>query len=198
MNKHLWIAVAQSKDERVASDLRHILSLSLPHHGRGSRCLCVSVSPFAKCKVLRDLYYLVVSTCRTLGLLRCMQGPTWSLNSCWNVSRSRIWLNEVSQITVWEWVLLHQVNVMAGVIYLETCKMFSEKVTVSYNIYYYIISLPFSQWLIYLPWIHFLSKIIQIQGRWTLCFFLSCDGLWLIELVSPLSCNAIYYYKPFI
>lgn len=44
------------------------------------------------------------------------------------MSRSRIWLNEVSQITEWEWVLLPQLNVMAGVIYLETSKMFSEKV----------------------------------------------------------------------
>lgn len=40
-----------------------------------------------------------------------------------------MWLNEVSQIMEREWALLPQLNVVAGVIYLETSKMFREKLT---------------------------------------------------------------------
>lgn len=115
------------KMERVASDMKHVLSLC----GRGPQRLCLCLH-FLTCKtqvVTRSLLYCGKAFAKLWALWAACRAPYGLRAAAGNVSRSRTWLNEVSQITEWEWALLPQLNVVAGVIYLETSKMFREKLT---------------------------------------------------------------------
>lgn len=115
--------------ERVAFGVKHLLSLK--QCGREhSVSVCASIPSFAKCKMLHDLYYTVVKHLQNFGPCELCAGLHMVLEQLLGMCQRAKFGFMRSQIIKRDWVPLPRLNVMAGVIHLETPKIFREKLTV--------------------------------------------------------------------
>lgn len=129
MNKYLRTVVAQSEGGTVISDLGHLLSLHLPHCGRGQWHPSDFISQFLKLKKVVSCLLLIGKALAGLyAFQEAMQASAWPFNSCWKCV-------EEQNLAKWgfpdKWVeagSLPWLNVRAGVIYHYTSEMFNKKV----------------------------------------------------------------------